>query len=305
MSSASSAVALWIMNMTGRLIGKIENLIAHSLPALGMLYGKKFYDSLVRKELDLARLKPGGSILHVGCGSLPLTALMLARHGFSVTAVDRDRRAVAAATEFVRSQRREACIHVQQADGETIDASPYDAVWVSLHVFPRRRVLRNLLENMRPEAKLVYRNPMPDGKLCCIYPLVSPGELGHGGEFHSAAADLGKQSVVIEKPYREEGLVVPITSNQDTSIDTCLEDLTALQVAIIFSVPDDPLLAPLGLRPGKRVTVSCRHPFGGPVVVHVQGRRIALGRELARKIRVEDGGVAENCLSHHIAAAEN
>ena len=48
----------------------------------------------------------------------------------------------------------------------------------------------------------------------------------------------------------------------------------------------------LGVRPGCRVHVGAREPFGGPVWVEVDGRERALGRPLARVVygRVEDTG---------------
>lgn len=44
-----------------------------------------------------------------------------------------------------------------------------------------------------------------------------------------------------------------------------------------------------GLFPGDYVQVVRRAPLGGPVLVAVHGREIALGRGVAQKIVVEDG----------------
>jgi DtxR family transcriptional regulator, Mn-dependent transcriptional regulator len=45
-------------------------------------------------------------------------------------------------------------------------------------------------------------------------------------------------------------------------------------------------LAERGIRPGVRVTLSGRQPFGGPLLVEVEGREHALGGELVRRMRV-------------------
>ncbi len=45
-------------------------------------------------------------------------------------------------------------------------------------------------------------------------------------------------------------------------------------------------LAKRGIRPGSRITVTGRQPFGGPVFVEVDGARHALGGELARRILI-------------------
>jgi DtxR family Mn-dependent transcriptional regulator len=46
-------------------------------------------------------------------------------------------------------------------------------------------------------------------------------------------------------------------------------------------------LAERGIRPGARLRVTEVQPFGGPVVVDVDGHEHALGGNLAQRLRVE------------------
>ncbi|MCX7750867.1 MAG: ferrous iron transport protein A [Candidatus Bipolaricaulota bacterium] len=46
----------------------------------------------------------------------------------------------------------------------------------------------------------------------------------------------------------------------------------------------------LGLRPGARVRALASGPFGGPVLVDVNGCRVAIGRGLARRVLVRTNG---------------
>ena len=46
-------------------------------------------------------------------------------------------------------------------------------------------------------------------------------------------------------------------------------------------------LAQFGLFTGDRVRVLRRAPFGGPLLLEAGGREIAIGRQLAQRIRVE------------------
>jgi ferrous iron transport protein A len=43
----------------------------------------------------------------------------------------------------------------------------------------------------------------------------------------------------------------------------------------------------LGIQPGDRVKVLRRAPFGGPLMIDNQGSQVAVGKQLAEKIRVE------------------
>jgi DtxR family Mn-dependent transcriptional regulator len=77
----------------------------------------------------------------------------------------------------------------------------------------------------------------------------------------------------------------------DDEVSRPLEALEAGESAVFARVSDsDPAmlryLAERGIRPGVRVTLSGRQPFGGPLLVEVDGREHALGGELVRRMRV-------------------
>jgi ferrous iron transport protein A len=44
----------------------------------------------------------------------------------------------------------------------------------------------------------------------------------------------------------------------------------------------------LGLTPGREIKVLKLAPIGGPIMVDVEGRSVALGRGIAAKIQVEE-----------------
>ena len=82
-----------------------------------------------------------------------------------------------------------------------------------------------------------------------------------------------------------------------TDRTTSLDRLEAGELVIFARVSDsDPkmlrYLAERGIKPGARLRVTEAQPFGGPVFVEVEGRRHALGGELAEKMRVEPAGVS-------------
>jgi ferrous iron transport protein A len=43
----------------------------------------------------------------------------------------------------------------------------------------------------------------------------------------------------------------------------------------------------LGIQPGDRVRILRRAPFGGPLMIDNHGSQVAVGKQLAEKIRVE------------------
>jgi ferrous iron transport protein A len=48
----------------------------------------------------------------------------------------------------------------------------------------------------------------------------------------------------------------------------------------------------IGLMPGDTVRIKRQAPFGGPVLLEVNGREIALGRGIAKMVEVEEISVS-------------
>ncbi|MDO9574200.1 MAG: hypothetical protein Q7I94_04315 [Candidatus Contubernalis sp.] len=119
-------------------VGILEHL-GSRYTLLGKLYSIFFYRKMVTAEAESAGLKPGMKVLHIGSGPLPMTAISLGRAGCSVTAVDSDVKAVQAASMMVKRAGMENQINVKEAHGQDLNCSSYDAVWISLHVFPKKR----------------------------------------------------------------------------------------------------------------------------------------------------------------------
>ena len=88
----------------------------------------------------------------------------------------------------------------------------------------------------------------------------------------------------------------PAERKKETAVYPAAENLTSLselfpgEEGIIDCVPDKAMAPMLGLRKGKKLRVITRQKFGGPIVVEIDGRRIALSRTLAGKIKLVTSG---------------
>ena len=68
-----------------------------------------------------------------------------------------------------------------------------------------------------------------------------------------------------------------------------MDKMEAGSKGIIYNIPEHSLLAPLGFREGKTVEIVGQQTFGGPIIASIEGRNVAIGRELAQKIKVKNG----------------
>jgi len=244
-------------------------------PGLARRYGYRFYDRLVLEEAELARVKPGHRVLQVGCGAFPFTALTLARLGCSVVGIDRSERAVVTARRIVSQEGLDSKLNIEHGHGENADGSAFDAVWVSLHVQPRDRVVSNILATMSPGSRLVLRDV--GGPLRLLYRTLCPASSVVCARVQTAPSKVRRNllTVVAEKlPSSHIPRVV-------------LSALSTGRRGIIATTGNGhPLLEPLGIRPGRRICVRCMQRLGGSIVADLEGRRVAIDRHLAGEILV-------------------
>jgi len=182
-----------LLSLVNIILNWIEHLGARG-DRCGRWYRDRFYRRLVERELKSITLKPGAMVLHIGCGPLPMTALYLAEMGFQVKAIDYDPAAVRSAHQVVRQSHAES-ITVWEADGRDIDCSPFDAVWVSLVVGDKQRIVVQALRTLRPGAPVLYRNYR--GLLTLLYPRLTAESLGLECEHRRVIHALGKETIIV------------------------------------------------------------------------------------------------------------
>lgn len=67
-----------------------------------------------------------------------------------------------------------------------------------------------------------------------------------------------------------------------------LYDLQNNNKCIIKKMPLINLLYSLGLREGLSISITTRQPLGGPIVVQMGNRNIAIAKDIAKKIQVKE-----------------
>ncbi len=118
---------------------------------LGWFY-KKLYTGFVENEIIAANITKEDKGLHVGCGSLPYTSLIMAeKTGAEVTAIDIDPVAV--------ERARAVLPNVKLANADSFDFAGFDVVIVSCGVRPKREILSRIFRSFKKGGRLVYRNP--------------------------------------------------------------------------------------------------------------------------------------------------
>lgn len=242
----------------------------------GDMYHKMFYRNIVENELELADLEKDDKIIVVGCGPLPMTVCHLAEKGYDVTGLDRDPDAIRYSKEFTDG------IKFVIDDGRDFDYSEYDAVWIPFHVEPKDSLLCKIFKEIKKGGKVVYR--VPRNHLKYFYPSV---DVSRYTKDHCCVKNkVGKKSVIAVKEKECQHSCPDKKRCTKMKTHRILKTLTDGEEAIVKSCPNRSCLNALGLREGKKVKIESRQPLGGPLLVSIEGRKMAIDRGIAENIKV-------------------
>lgn len=175
---------------------KMEN-IANGFWPLANLYFHLIYKKKLEREMSMAGLNPGASVLHIGCGPCPYTAVFLAEHGLKVKAVDYNEEAVHKAKCLVKKKHLEDSISITCKDGKSSNNTQYDAIWVSLNVSPKEKVLEQSFLSLKDGGVLIYRN-VPRW-LSSYFISVLPEKWSAADQTETCTSLFGSESVMVKK----------------------------------------------------------------------------------------------------------
>ncbi|SDM31268.1 FeoA family protein [Halarsenatibacter silvermanii] len=80
-----------------------------------------------------------------------------------------------------------------------------------------------------------------------------------------------------------------VSVNKKSAENFCtLEEMPENHQAYVVEAPNHKLLAPLGIRKNKKIEVKSKQPFNGPIVIEIEGRQVAVDRDIANKIYIDN-----------------
>lgn len=139
------------------LLRSMEKIFATNF--FGKVY-TKFFEKMTLDEFKMVNIKQKEKILHIGCGAVPNTLLILAKHfdAFFV-GIDRDAKAVEKAREMVKKYGLENKIKIERGEAISYPVSNFDVIVISLGVEPKEEVFERIRSEMKGGARVVARKP--------------------------------------------------------------------------------------------------------------------------------------------------
>lgn len=145
-----------MMKLIASFTKSIEKYCATLLPVAYLF--RLYYSPIVEKEIMLARITKDDKVICIGGGSLPWTAIEIARQsGAEVTVIDCDCGAVKLASNFIKTINMDHCVKVVLGNGLTINPINCTVVHLALQVQPQEQVLSHLLGYVQNSTRILMR----------------------------------------------------------------------------------------------------------------------------------------------------
>ena len=114
---------------------------------------------MIENEIRLANITKDDIILHIGCGSLPVTSIALAKKtGAKITSIDIKHKSVKQAQLFVSKYNLSNQIKIIHADANHFPMDEFDLVLLSQGIKPHKEILAYVSQSINPETRVIFRS---------------------------------------------------------------------------------------------------------------------------------------------------
>lgn len=132
-----------------KIIVKLEKLLSFYLD---------FYETLIENEIKLANICKNDKILHIGCGAIPATSILLVKKtNADVVAIDKDLKSVEQAKILLSKIGLSDKIRIIYADASNFPIKNFDLIIVSQGIKPHDIVLKKIAKNIDNKNRVIFR----------------------------------------------------------------------------------------------------------------------------------------------------
>lgn len=114
------------------------------------------YEKMTMEEFQMVNIKPSDRVIHIGCGPIPNTLVILAKNiPANYIGIDRDIQAVEMAREIVKKYNLN--IKVEYGDALKYPIKDFDVIIISFGVEPHNKIFERIKNDAKEDARIIYR----------------------------------------------------------------------------------------------------------------------------------------------------
>lgn len=117
-----------------------------------------YYEDLIDKEIKLANISKISNVVHIGCGSIPSSSILIAKKtGANVTGIDKNPSAVKKALYCISKYSFINNINIKNAEASDFAIEDFDVILIS-HGIDKIEIFLNILsKTMKNDATIILR----------------------------------------------------------------------------------------------------------------------------------------------------
>lgn len=148
-----------LMNTCSNLLWRAIDLLAETFPVIAQHYYQKIIGTEYQKEYAQFNITTNDCILHIGCGTFPLTEMILSStcKPQKIIGIDNRKQATTIAQKFITTYQNKSNIIIKHGDGKTFDLTGFTTIIISSCASPKTEILAHILNQAMPQTKIILR----------------------------------------------------------------------------------------------------------------------------------------------------
>lgn len=117
-----------------------------------------FYEKIIENEIKMLNITKDKKILHIGCGSIPATSILITKKtGSNVVTIDNDIESVKFAKLCIKKLNLLNKIKIKYSDVIDFSIKDFDIIILSQGVTPYDKILKHISKSITKNTKVVLR----------------------------------------------------------------------------------------------------------------------------------------------------
>jgi len=136
----------------------VVDILSHDNEKIAERYERSIGEEY-KNECKAFNISKGKKILHIGCGSYPLTEMTIARlFEVDVVGIDKNTKAVKRANEVILKKQLHKKIIIEQGNGADYPVEEFDMIIVSSCALPKTDILNHIFTKAKKNSIIVIRD---------------------------------------------------------------------------------------------------------------------------------------------------
>jgi precorrin-6B methylase 2 len=150
-------IAIFFIKKMANCFWEVADTWSYTNDTITKLYNKTIGKEY-RKEYENCGISSHSNILHIGCGSYPLTEIVLANcTKGQIVGIDKNNKSVQRGQQVIKKNKLDRRIVLKHGDGLDFPVEEFDMVIVSSCSQPKEKILQHLFQNVRPQGTIIVR----------------------------------------------------------------------------------------------------------------------------------------------------